>query len=205
MRDVSRPLLRWTLATTLIAAGGLGCKPQHPFVWANDLPPSKVEVEDEALRPGDQILVQVPRMEELSTSDPFTINADGTIVLPIIGVLEVEGTTVAAVSQQINTRLKGIIVNPDARISVVNPQLPVITVVGEVRTPGRFEVQHDEGVLPAIALAGGLTEFADLDEIYVVRKYPDNQRIRFRYTDLVGGVERSIEFTLRDGDVVVVE
>jgi polysaccharide export outer membrane protein len=182
-----------------------GCKPQHPFVWANDLPPTKVVVADEALRPGDQILVQVPRMDELSSSDPFTINADGSIVLPIIGVIDVEGMTITQITEQVNKRLKGIIVNPDARVSVVNPRLPVVTVVGEVTTPGRFEVQHNEGVLPALALAGGLTEFADLDEIYVVRKYPKYERIRFRYTDLTGGVERSLAFTLRDGDVIVVE
>ena len=46
---------------------------------------------------------------------------------------------------------------------------------------------------------------ADLDDIYVVRKYPKPQRIRFRYNDLVGGVEKVVGFTLRDGDIVVVE
>jgi polysaccharide export outer membrane protein len=174
-------------------------------VWANELPPTKVEVADEALRPGDQIVVVVPRMEELRSAEPFTINADGTVVLPLIGVVRVEGTTVSQATQQINTRLKGIIENPDARVSVANPRLPVVTVVGEVRTPGRFEVQHGEGVLPALALAGGVTEFADLDDIYVVRKYPTRQRVRFRYSDLVGGVAGSLGFVLRDGDVVVVE
>ena len=55
------------------------------------------------------------------------------------------------------------------------------------------------------AQGGGLTEFADEDDIYVVRKYPSLTRIRFRYQDLVGGVGKSVTFVLRDGDVVVVE
>jgi polysaccharide biosynthesis/export protein len=194
------------VSTLVLGLAFMGaCRPKHPFVWANELPPAKVEVVDEALRPGDQILVQVPRMDELSSSDPITVNADGSILLPLAGVIRVEGLTVAQVAEQVNGRLKGIIVKPEARVSVVNPRLPVVTVVGEVRAPGRFEVQHGEGVLPALALAGGLTEFARLDEIYVVRKYPTQQRVRFRYTDLVGGVERSLSFVLRDGDVVVVE
>lgn len=197
-----------TLRLSLCLAVGLaavGCKPKHPYVWANDLPRTQTPVEATPLRPGDQINVQVPRMEELQGTDPFTVNADGSVVLPLVGVVEVEGLTVEQVTQRINQRLKGIIVNPDARVSVVNPRVPVVTVLGEVREPGRFEIQLNEGVLPVLALAGGLTEFADPDDIYVVRKYPKRLRIRFRYDDLVGGVEQSLQFELRDGDVIIVE
>lgn len=183
----------------------VACKPKYPFVWADDVPVANVPVETVPLRPGDEIMVQVPRMEELRAADPFRVNADGTIVLPLVGVLEIEGLTPAAAARKLNARLNGIIVNPDARVSVVNPRTPAIVVLGEVRTPGRWDIPSGEGVLSALALAGGLTEFADEDEIYVVRKYPKRERIRFRYGDLTGGAERSVDFQLRDGDVVVVE
>lgn len=198
--------LTWTLLLVVLSGLGSGCQPKHPYVWANDLPASSTPVEQVPLRPGDQIVVQVPRMEELeSGAEPRTVNADGTIVLPLIGVLELEGLTPRAAERKINARLNGVIVNPDARISVVNPRLPIVTVLGEVNTPGRYDMDHGDGLLPALARAGGLTEFADTKSIYLIRKYPQRQRIRFRYADLVGGVPQSTEFVLRDGDVIVVK
>jgi polysaccharide export outer membrane protein len=182
-----------------------GCKPQHPFVWASDVAASDVPVTEEKLRSGDRIAVTVTRMEELRAGQTFVVAADGTITLPLVGPLQVGGMTAKAAALSLNTRLNGIVVNPDARITVVTPRLPWISVVGEVNQPGRFQVDHGEGVMAALAQAGGLTEFADEDEIYVVRKYPSLTRIRFKYSDLVGGVGKSVEFSLRDGDVVVVE
>jgi polysaccharide export outer membrane protein len=144
-------------------------------------------------------------MEELQGADPFTVNADGTIVLPLVGVLQVEGLTAEAAARKLNGRLNGIIVDPAARISVVSPRMPVVAVVGEVRSPGRFDVAHDEGLLRVLAQAGGLTEFADTKSIYVVRKYPTRERIRFDYDELVGGTACTTDFVLQDGDVIVVE
>jgi polysaccharide biosynthesis/export protein len=185
---------------------GLGCKPQHPFVWANDLPPSEIPVESQPLRSGDKVRLTVPGMEaELEKAGELEVTADGSVMVPFIGPQRVEGLTPAQAAQQINSRLNGIVREPNARITVVQPRTPVVAVVGEVRDPGRFEVDHGEGLLTTLSRAGGLTEFAHPTKIFVVRTYPDRTRVRFRYEDLVGGVERSINFEVRDGDVVVVQ
>jgi polysaccharide export outer membrane protein len=181
-----------------------GCRPKHPYVWAKDVPQTDVAVQNVPLRPGDQIVIQVTNLSEVGT-EPFTVNADGSVNLPLIGVLDVEGLTPAAAAGKLNARLNGIIVNPDARISVVKPREPVVVVVGEVQEPNRFAIESGESVLTALARAGGLTEFASPDHIYVVRQFPKQERIRFRYSDLTGGVARSADFELRDGDIVVVE
>ncbi len=189
----------------VLLAAAPACKDRYPYVLANDVPHTEVPVGTLPLRPGDTISVTVPRMEELRAAQPFEVGADGAIILPLVGPFEVEGLTPEAASRKLNARLNGIVLNPDARVSVVNPRLPVVIVVGEVSQPGRFEVKHGEGVLAVLALAGGLTEFADPRAIYVVREYPKRERIRFNYSDLTGGVERSAGFELRDGDVVVIE
>lgn len=198
--------IRSTLSIALVLlVAAPACKARHPYVWANDVPKAEVPVGTMPLRPGDTISVTVPRMEELRAAQPFEVGADGAIILPLVGPFEVEGLTPDAAGRKLNARLNGIVVNPDARVSVVNPRLPVVIVIGEVAQPSRVEVQHGEGILAALALAGGLTEFADPLGIYVVREYPKRERIRFRYSDLTGGVERSAGFELRDGDVIVVE
>lgn len=196
-----KPLL---LAAAVLAA--VGCQPKHPFVWANDLPPSEIPIESQPLRAGDVIRLTVPGMEaELDKAGDLEVTADGNIMVPFIGPQRVEGLTPAQAAQQLNSRLNGIVREPNARITVVEPRTPVVAVVGEVRDPGRFEVEHGEAILTTLSRAGGLTEFAHPTKIFVVRTFPERTRIRFRYEDLVGGVERSIDFQLRDGDVIVVQ
>lgn len=192
------------LAAAVLVA--VACQPKHPFVWANDVPPSEIPVESMPLRSGDVILLTIPGMEaELNKIGSVEITADGSIVVPFIGPVRVEGLTPAQAAQQLNSRLNGIVREPNARITVVSPRSPVIAVVGEVRNPGQFNIDFGEGLITTLARAGGLTEFAHPTKIFVVRTYPDRTRIRFRYEDLVGGVERSIDFQLRDGDVIVVQ
>ena len=66
-------------------------------------------------------------------------------------------------------------------------------------------------MLQALAAAGGLTEWAHRDRIFVLRygywadENPAPARIRFRWDALARGAGRSATFQLRAGDVVVVE
>jgi polysaccharide export outer membrane protein len=200
----TRPLRTMILALTGVLAL-CGCKPKHPYVQCKDVPDADVAVGDTPLRAGDQVVITVPRMEELQSREPYTVTADGSVILPLVGALEVEGLTLEAAERKLNARLNGIVVNPDANVSVVNQRFPFVSVIGEVRSPGRFPMEHEEGLLAAIALAGGLTEFADVKSIYLVRKYPQRVRVRFNYYDLAGGVECPSSIVLRDGDVIVVE
>ncbi len=185
---------------------GIGCGPKHPFVWASELPPSEIPIESQPLRTGDTIRLTIPGMDkELETAGDLEITADGSVMVPLIGPVKVEGLTPAQTAQQLNSRLNGIVQQPNAQVTVVSPRTPVVTVLGEVRTPGQFDVNQGEGLLTTLARAGGLTEFAHPTKIFVVRTYPEQQRVRFRYEDLVGGLDRSINFQLRDGDVIVVQ
>lgn len=181
------------------------CQPRHPFVWANDRPLENVTVVETALLPGDEIQIQVQNWEDLRAGQTYRVLADGTIVLPLIGRFEVEGLTVEQVAQKLDMRLKGMIVTPQSRVSVATPRTPRVTVVGEVAQPNLYAIAPGDGLLTALAMAGGLTEFASPDEIYVIRKVPKDERIRFRYADLVGGVKSSAGFKLQDGDIIVVE
>lgn len=201
-----RPSILLAVFAAVFALAMTACKTQHPFVWATDLPDQSVSHDEMPLRSGDVIDVNVTGMEEeLAKSGDMTVTADGKVVMPFIGPVVVGGLTPPQVAEQLNARLKGIVQKPDARITVVRPRLPLVSVVGEVNEPDRYELEHGEGLLVALARAGGLTEFAKIDAIYVVRKYPSRMRIRFRYEDLVGGVDKVAGFELRDGDVVVVE
>jgi polysaccharide export outer membrane protein len=61
------------------------------------------------------------------------------------------------------------------------------------------------GVAQALAAAGGLTDYANRDRIFVVRSSGNPSRVRFTFNDLASGEATATRFTLRKGDVVVVE
>jgi len=201
-------------ALLIAASAGTGCRSDYPSVNVGDLPPSNIPLDSLPLKSGDVVRLTVPGMEkELAGKDAeMTVTADGNITIPYVGPLPVAGLTPAQAARQLNGRLNGIVVDPQARITIVDPRPPKISVLGEVGKPSKIDIIYGDGVLQALAKAGGLTEFANPKKIFVVRKDPGVAgeaapplRVRFQYEDLVGGDESSIDFQLRDGDVIVVE
>lgn len=177
------------------------CAPAAPYVWVNELPPESA-IDPQLLRPGDKVQVVVYGQETLSGE--FEVRPGGDLVLPVAGRVRAAGLTAAALAQQVTRQLDGKLVAPQVTVVLASRRVPGVSVLGEVRTPGRFELREGEGILDALARAGGLTPFADPDEVYLIRKGHD-RRIRFRYDDLIAAKPVSVRFPLMDGDVVVVE
>jgi len=83
-----------------------------------------------------------------------------------------------------------------------------VSVLGEVARPGAYAPEPGAGVLQVLAMAGGLNAFAHEDRVFVLRKIDPEAvptRIRFDYPTLARAEGRASAFTLRTGDVVVVE
>jgi polysaccharide export outer membrane protein len=60
-----------------------------------------------------------------------------------------------------------------------------VAVIGQVKTPGRYELKDRATVLDVLAMAGGLSEFAARNRIVVLRQEPaGTKRIPFPYDKL---------------------
>ena len=178
----------------------LGCADRRPFVWGSKLPQSSARARP--LGVGDKIQVLVSGQE--SMSGEFEVRPAGEVVIPVVGRFAVAGKDPEQVAQQLAQHLSGVLANP--RVAVVaTVRRTSVSVIGEVDTPGSYELRSGDGLLAALARAGGLTEFADSDSIFVLRRDANGPRIRFRYRDLTGSDPSSTRFELRDGDVIVVE
>ena len=146
--------------------------------------------------------VRVFNQEPLSTKE--RVRADGHISIPVIGEIVARGKRPAQLAAEIQDRLKDIVKVPSVIVTFEQGAELKVSVVGEVRNSGVFPIEPGSNVLHALAAAGGLTDYADADKVFVVRKSLP-QRVRFRYADLRSHDPKSIEFTLQAGDVVVVE
>jgi len=78
-------------------------------------------------------------------------------------------------------------------------------VIGEVNKPGEFAMARPINVLQALAMAGGLTPYAERDSIRVLRGAGEQQQaLPFNYTDVAGGKGLKQNIELQPGDVVMV-
>ncbi len=81
----------------------------------------------------------------------------------------------------------------------------VIYITGEVNSPGAYPLSPGLTVIQAVTLAGGLGEWADADEIIIIRMENGRQRnIRYDYEAAVEGKSFNANFQLRPNDTIVV-
>jgi polysaccharide export outer membrane protein len=191
-------------AAALLAIAG--CKGTGSYVWVQDLPATvnaQSAAEGYVVASGDLVNVRVFGQEEMSVK--AKVRRDGRLAIPFVGDLDVHGKRPAAIAKELEERLKTYVNTPRITVVVEESQPVTVAVVGEVVRAGTVTIETNGGVLQALANAGGLTDFADRDRIFVLRKYPAPQRIRFTYDALSRYDLKAAAFTLQGGDVVVVE
>jgi len=183
-----------------------GCAGTGPYVWVQDLPPpppSTGRDDDYLINPGDIINIRV--FEQDAMSSRLKVRADGKVALPFAGETQVSGKRPVDLARELESRLKEYIVSPKVTVNVDEFQLLSIAVLGEVSKPGSYPLEHNAGVMQALASAGGMTDYADHDRIFVLRKTPALRRVRFTFDALTHNERRAVTFGLQSGDIVVVE
>lgn len=200
--QIQRYLSKELFVAMTLAPWLASCAHRDAYVWVDELPQQELSRGPYQIRAGDEIAISVWNQEHLSAR--ARVRLDGMATLPLLGDIRLAGATTPAAARHVRELLKGLVLDPKVTITVLEARPPTIAVVGEVREPGSVSLEPGDGILNVLAKAGGLTEFAHDDEIYVLRRAPSPLRVRFDYGRLTAGASRGIEFSLTDGDVVVV-
>lgn len=97
---------------------------------------------------------------------------DGTIAFPLVGQIMVQGYLPSEVEALITNGLRAQYVGtvPQVTVSVVVPAGMQFSVMGRVKAPGTFSPGRYVNVLEALSMAGGPGEFANLDNVLIIRK-----------------------------------
>lgn len=129
--------------------------------------------------PFDKLRIDVFGVEDLHRE--VQIDASGRLSFPLIGVIEVSGRTPAELATEIEQRLAGRFVrNPQVTVNLTETVSQVITVEGQVAEPGLYPVIGNMTLVRAVATAGGVAEFASLNDVVVFRTV-DGQRYAALY------------------------
>jgi polysaccharide export outer membrane protein len=164
---------------------------------------SRTESAHYQIQPGDLLEISVWREEYLERE--VIVQPDGRISFPLVGVLDAAGSTVDEVQVRVAERLSQYIPDPVVTVSIKEIRGNRIYVLGQVKNPGQFIMNPRIDVVQALALAGGTTPFAELNDIKILRRNENGQiLIEFRYADIARGRGLQQNIVLQSGDVIIV-
>lgn len=163
------------------------------------------------VNPGDDLEIYVWGEERLQRT--VRVLPDGTFAFPLAGQIQAQGRLPEELEQMISNQLReqyrGQV--PQVTVSIKNPAGLQFSVMGKVRSPGNFTPGRYVTILDALSLAGGPSEFANLDAILVIRKKGDQlTTLRFKLSSLFrsgagdGDVQRANIQRLETGDTIIV-
>ncbi len=103
----------------------------------------------------------------IAASSGYLVNENGEISFPVIGKLNVSNLSTLALSDSLKIKLKDYVQDPIVHVKIENFK---ITVLGEVRNPGTFQIPNERiSILEAIGLAGDLTINGMRKDVILIR------------------------------------
>lgn len=165
-----------TLAMALVMAGCATTGQGLPGSQAVDAAPLPVATADYHIAPDDVLRIKVYHEPDLSLEDA-RVNAAGAVRLPLVGDVPVAGLTADESADRIAARLgQRYLVSPQVTIFVKEAVGRRFTIDGEVRQPGRYQIDGRLGLADAVAMAKGATRLAGLGEVIIVRQVDGQQQ-----------------------------
>lgn len=181
---------------------------------------SSVTLQGYRLRNGDQIHVDVFDFPELSKDQ--TILPDGTINVLYVGAIRAAGKTPEQLSDELVSRLSGVVRKPIVSVSVAGTRPIKVNVVGEVGRPGPQTfggggggkgpsgaggngAGPQETITGALTLAGGVTPSADMRNVTLIRQKGDGappEQIKVDFWQALQSGDFSKDMALTDGDTI---
>lgn len=118
--------------------------------------------------PLDTINVEVFNVTELTRD--IVVDSGGRVTMPLVGTIDVNGLTAVELASRIDESLRGRYVrDPQVTVTIKGSVSQVVTVDGEIENPGTYPVTNQSTLLRTLALSGGFTENAKLDDVVILR------------------------------------
>lgn len=191
------------LLLALLCASVLSAMPAHA---ADDVTSAVLASGDYIIGAEDVLDISVWKNSDLSRV--VNVRPDGKISLPLIGDVQAAGLTPNQLRDKIVQMLKQYQQTAVVSVGVQSINSYKIFIVGEVQAPGVYQLKARTSILQALAIAGGLTQFASKSKIRLIRRKSDGteESIRVRFNDLVYGDDDNPELNimLQAGDTIFV-
>ncbi len=150
----------------------------------------------------DTVEITVFREDELATRGQ--LSPDGSITMPLIGAVRLQGLTTDQAAAAIEAKLHdGYLVRPQVSVSIGARVKRAVTVLGQVQKPDVYVIPADRTLTltQVIAMAGGVTRIGNAGKLTLKRLgAAEVQKIDLK--SITSG--KTSDIPLRDGDVVTI-
>ena len=148
----------------------------------------------------DNVEIRVFREDELTTRGQ--LSADGTISMPLIGSVRIEGLNTDQAAAAITRKLAdGYLVKPEVSVSIEARIRRTVTVLGQAQRPGVFELPAHRRLtlVEAVGMAGGVTRIANPKKVTLKR----GGSVRLiNLAEITSG--KGVDIALQDGDMITI-
>jgi polysaccharide biosynthesis/export protein len=157
--------------------------------------------------PEDVLDISIWKNADISRTVP--VRPDGKISLPLLNDVQAAGLSPLQLRETLTKALTAYIPEPAVSVLVREVHSFKVTVIGQVKTPGRYELKDRATVLDVLALAGGPTEYAVRNRIVVMRHDQSSSvQIPFPYDRMMtkpgAKTDAPDNFCVKPGDVILV-
>lgn len=153
---------------------------------------------------GASDVLTVTVWKEPTLSGTLLVRPDGMISLSLLGDIQASGLTPLQLADQITSKLKKFMQDPNVSVVVSQIHSKVIYLLGEIEKKGPIEMTPGMTLLEAIGSAGGLTDYANTRKIYILRNEAGtHQKIPVNYKEALKG-DTTLNLALKPGDTIVV-
>jgi len=173
------------------------------------------------VKPNDLLFIRVSSFDEQSTAFlnsgsgtsvsnalsaslmGYRVGLDGQIDYPFVGKVPAAGLTLSEIERRIKLSVEKFVENSSVTVKLLND---IVTMLGEVKNPGRFPLNSEEiNLLQAFALAGDLTDMANRRKIKLIRNDDGNTPQIFIIDVTDEKIMYSPYYHLKPGDIIYVE
>jgi len=154
---------------------------------------------------GADDLLAVRFWGDTQMSADVVVRPDGKISVPLLNDVQASGLTPEQLNAALEKAASKYIAEPDATVIVREIRSRKVYVIGQVQKPGPVPLNADMNVLQVISAAGGLLEYADKNNIIILRTENDRERrYKFNFNEVVKGKNPQQNILLRPSDTVLV-
>jgi len=137
--------------------------------------PNNASAGDEGYVIGAQDLIEIKVFEVPELNITTRVSEDGTIALPLLGVIKVEGLTRRGVEEKLAQLLeKSYLKNAQVTVFIKEYESKMVSVMGGVKNPGNYKLLGTMSLMQLLSRAGGLTENTG-HQIIVIRTFPSGK------------------------------
>ena len=152
---------------------------------------------------GDVLEINVWREPDL-TAETF-VRLDGRISMRLIGDVQAAGRTPMELSAAVEDKLGEYLEMPVVTVVIKSQVSYQFYIIGEIQSAGAYPLQKRLTLIQAVAQVGGFTEWADKDEIILLRHMDgQDQRIEVDVDDLIEGKPSAENIVLQKDDTIIV-